>query len=141
MKTYIVKLAPREHARVCRLMQRGFESVENEFLDSSEKEEFRNAKEKIENAKYIRHGKAVRVEPKTSQHRNISRVQKGYVKHVRMTVVRSGIQFVKTFLFSTFGSWEAAEQAAVAERDRVITMTAGKSAQELLSLRNEYCGK
>lgn len=141
MKTYIVKLAPREHARVCRLMQRGFESVENEFLDSAEKEEFRNAKAKIENAKYIRHGKAVRVEPKSSQHRNISRVHKGYVKHVRMTVVRCGIQFVKTFLFSTYGSWEAAEQAAVAERDRVIAMTAGKSAQELLSLRNEYCGK
>lgn len=84
---------------------------------------------------------ARRPRQKSSPHKNLHRHISPSFSGFRLSVQRKGFNFVRYFSVSKYKSWNAAEEAALAERDTIIDMTEGRSEREIYSLFKDYRNK
>lgn len=81
---------------------------------------------------------ARRPRQKSSPHKNLHRRTSPEFSGFRLSVQRKGFNFVRYFSVSKYKSWNAAEEAALAERDAIIAMTEDKSELETFRLFQDY---
>lgn len=80
----------------------------------------------------------MRKKPKSCPHKNICKVDNATFHGYKLGIQRQGVLFKRYFSTRQHGSWEAAEAAAVAERDRVLELIKDISTEQMLILANKY---
>lgn len=80
---------------------------------------------------------STRKNPKSSPHKNLCRCQSPSFTGVRLAVQRNGLGFVRYYALKD-SDWETVEQAALAERDRLVAKIDGLNEAQLMKFFKEY---